>query len=179
MTNRCSRYRPGQLLLLLLCTIVAISSCTQERQPCLTPKIASLNLRFVHFAIDTAITNNSFQDTALPSAVFAPLTGSTINEVRYTTPSAYFTISLSPVSDSCTWLFQADTNATVQDTLQFYYKRKLQFLSNACGYSNFYTIDSVHASKSSGVIDSVIITNNSVTNDVNTRQLKIYIHPAF
>ena len=96
----------------------------------------------------------------------------------YRTPTAYTTLSLSSTTDSCQWIFKADSALTDYDTLNFYYRRQLKFLSNACGYTNFYTLDSVHVTKNKG-IDSIILTNNSVTNDVNTRQLKIYMHPDF
>lgn len=170
--------RSWPYILLLGMIVWLLPSCTQERQPCLTPKTASLNLHFVHFPVDTAINNNSTQDTALPSAIFGAVTGGNVKEFIYRTPSAYFTISLSSTADSCTWIFKADSAFTTYDTLNFYYRRQLKFLSNACGYTNFYTIDSVHTTNSTG-IDSVIITNPSVTNDVNTRQLKIYMHPDF
>jgi hypothetical protein len=167
-----------QYMVLLAVAVWLLPACTQERQPCLTPKTASLNLHFVHFPVDTAINNNSTQDTALPSAIFGAITGGTVQEFIYRAPSAYFTISLSSTADSCSWIFKADSALATYDTLNFYYRRQLKFLSNACGYTNFYTIDSVHTTKSTG-IDSVIITNPSVTNDVNTRQLKIYMHPDF
>lgn len=156
-----------------------LAACTQERQPCLTPKIASLNMRFVHFTADTAINNfNNAQDSALPRAQFIAMTGSGLEGKQYIAPTAYITLSLSPVADSCQWMVRADTVSTRPfDTMTFYYQRQLTFLSNACGFTNFYGIDSVKTTHSG--IDSVIITSRSVTNDVNTKQLKIYMHPDF
>lgn len=159
--------------------ILLLAACTQERQPCLTPKIASLNMRFVHFANDTAVNNfNNALDTALPMAQLVAITGTGLDGKQYTAPAANFTIQLSPVADSCQWMVRADTISTrPYDTMTFYYQRQLTFLSNACGFTNFYALDSVHTTHSS--IDSVILLNRSVTNDVNTRQLKIYMHPDF
>ncbi len=173
--------RSGSSLLLLILAGSLFISCSQERQPCLTPKIASLNLRYVHFTADSAIASNITADTALPKAIFTAITDSGNRSVIYIAPSAYFTISLSPAADSCKWAFIADsaslkTGASF-DTMSFFYKRKLQFLSNACGYTDFYSIDSVHTTQHH--VDSVIITNTSVTNDVNTKHLKIYMHPGF
>ncbi len=164
---------------LLLATVVACSglfSCNQERQPCLVPKTASLNIECVHFAADTATTTI---DTALPNAIFGALTNGGLKSVVYTTASALFTISLSPLADSCSWLVLTDsTYSTPPDTLNFYYTRQLQFLSNACGYTYFYTLSS--ATTTHNHIDSVLITNPSVTNNVNTtRQLEIFIHPNY
>ena len=181
MTNCMKSARSTAVLLGCMAIVFTwlAASCTQERQPCLTPKIASLNIRFVHFTSDTATANfNNAQDTGLPHAQFVAMTGSGLEGRQYTVPTAFFTISLSPVADSCQWMVRADTVSTrPYDTMTFYYQRQVTFLSNACGFTNFYSLDSVHTTHSS--IDSVILTNRSVTNDVNTRQLKIYMHPAF
>jgi len=175
------RYRSVLRLLYILLIISVFIACTQERQPCLTPKRASLNLRFVHFAADSSIVTNNFTDTSLPRAIFTSLGDSGNLSTLYLAPTAYYTISLSPVTDSCKWQFIADSTSLLSaanfDTLSFYYKRKLQFLSNACGYTDFYSIDSVRTTKIH--VDSVIITNTSVTNDVNTKHLKIFMHPGF
>ena len=169
-----------QLTLLLAVMFVGSAGCTQEREPCLTPKIASLNIECVHFPTDTATTTI---DTLLPAAGFGAVTDSGTRYVIYS-PSSNFTISLSSRVDSCRWLFSTDSAGfTTQqfDTLDFYYQRKLQFLSNACGYTYFYVLNSVKLLKNAGLsaIDSVLITNASVTNDVNVKQLKIFIHPDF
>ena len=167
------KYRLSQLLvpgLALMCVVYFIASCTQERQPCLTPKIASLNIECVHYPSDTATT---VLDTALPKAIFVALTDSGQRAVIYP-QTANFTISLSPVTDSCQWLMSTDSTTFPFNTLSFYYKRKLQFLSNACGYTYFYSLDSVHFTHGQD-IDSILITNSSVTNNVNTKHLKIYI----
>ena len=157
------------ILVVVLCCVFAVS-CTQERQPCLVPKTASLNLHCVHFLTDT---NTTVLDTALPRAVFGSMTASGDKFVYYTTLSSGFTISLSPVADSCSWLMTTDSLLQPFDTLNFHYQRKLQFLSNACGYTYFYSLSSVNTTHNN--IDSVLITNPSVTNDVNTKQLEIFI----
>ena len=159
-------------MILGIAVLFFIASCTQERQPCLTPKIASLNIQCVHFH-DTATTTS---DTALPKALLGAVTDSGTRFVIYNTPSAYFTISLSPVADSCKWLITTDSLNNAFDTVSFYYTRKLQFLSNACGYTYFYSLNTLQTTHNN--IDSILITNTSVTNDVNTRQLKIFIHPS-
>ena len=147
--------------------------CTRQRGPCLTPKVAGLNLEFTHYLTDTSTVT---KDTALPAAVFIAVTNAGEKEVIGGLYNSLFTISLSSVSDSCRWMVATDTLAHNKfDTLTFYYQRELQFLSNACGYTYFYNLDSVHTSHFN--IDSVHITNASVTNNVNTKHIKIYIHP--
>ncbi len=161
--------------LVVLCLCFAIASCTQERQPCLTPKTASLNLVCVHYPADSIPSATSMKDTALPKALFGALTANGAQYVYYKNISSNFTLSLSPDADSCSWVVSPDSLAHPLDTLNFYYQRKLQFLSNACGYTYFYSLSAVHTTHNN--IDSVLITNPSVTNDANTKQLKIFIHP--
>jgi len=157
--------------LLLLC--IGIAACTQDRDPCLTPKIASLNVECVHFPTDTSLAT---LDTALPLPYFGALTNSGIQLVKYPT-SALFTLSLSSNANSCQWLMATDS--TNFDTLTFYYQRQLKFLSNACGFTYFYNLDSVRYSNNYHNIDSILITNTSVTTNVNTEHLKIFIHPDY
>lgn len=150
------------------------AACTEDRQTCFTPKIASLNIHTIHFTSDTATVT---ADSSLPNAVFLALTADGPKGGYYPQQSS-FTISLSSVADSCAWYIAPDTAATAQhDTVTFYYKRRLQFLSNACGYAYFYDIDSAHTTHN--YIDSLQLLNRSVTNNVKTQHLQLYIHPAF
>lgn len=169
------QHRYKAVLLGVLCCIVW-AACTQQRQPCLTPKIASMNLECMHFATDTSLTA---VDSAPPSPVFVALTNSGPDTIPYA-KQANFTLSLSSDSTVCKWLFTTDTvnaKASYFDTLTFYYKRNLQFLSNACGYAYFYGLDSVHTTYK--MIDSVRITNAGVTNNVNIKHLQVFIRRGF
>jgi hypothetical protein len=153
---------------------LAMLACTQQRSPCLTPKIASLIIEAAHYPTDTATTTI---DTALPHAVFVAMPpGDTLRATIYNQQSQY-TISLSPDSTSCRWEFTTDSFKHSYDTLTFFYRRSLQFISNACGYTYFYSLDSVHTTHL--IADSVQILNSSVTNNVNTKHLKIFVHPDF
>ena len=162
-----------QLLLIAICSIVW-AACTQQRQPCLTPKIASLNMHCIHKPSDTA---TIFADTALPTTLLTAITNSGAQSFIYRNQNASFTLSLSSVSDSCKWAITTDTFGNHPDTLTFFYEHKLQFISNACGFAYFYNLDSIHTTHL--MIDSVQILNTSVTNNVNTKHLQIYIHPDF
>ena len=141
---------------------------------CLTPKIAILNIKTMHL---TDSNSTVFADTGLPAAIFGAVTATGLTELIYSRQST-FSISLSPVTNGCKWIFTPDSaGSPLFDTLTFYYQRELQFLSNACGYTYFYNIDSVKTTHFN--IDSVHITNTSVTNNVNTKHLQIYIHPDY
>jgi len=176
MRNRKWKYKSNSVIIMVLalCVVFGVASCTQEREPCYTPTIASLNIECVHYTSDTATT---VLDTALPKAIFGALTNNGVKAVIYP-QTANFTISLSSVANSCQWIMSTDSVAYPFDTLSFFYQRKLQFLSNACGFAYFYSIDSVHFTHNQD-IDSIQITNTSVTNNVNTKHLKIFIHPDF
>lgn len=170
-------------VLVVICGITGMG-CKQQRTPCLTSKAAPLTLETMHitYAGDTA-----FVDTALATAVFVALTNTRDTGLEYLQQQSVFNISLSPDTNYCRWLFTSDTSAGNRnfDTLTFFYRRDLQFLSNACGYTYFYSLDSVHVTHYSlltpqFVIDSVSISNASVTNNANTtKNLRIYIHPDF
>ena len=167
--------RTGKYLPVILALFaVAWLACTQERSPCLTPRIASLNIECMHHQFDTSTV---FVDSALPEAIFVPLTNTSNNAGTIYPKQSNFTISLSPDSTICQWLFTTDSTRTAFDTLTFYYERKLQFISNACGLTYFYVLDSLRTTHNN--IDSAHIINTSVTNNVNTKHLQIFIHPAF
>ncbi|MFI5196037.1 MAG: DUF6452 family protein [Chitinophagales bacterium] len=176
MIKRNKYLRNNDLLILIALCGIVWTACTQQRQPCLTPKIASLNIHCIHKPSDTATV---FIDTALPAARFAAFTGSVEKDFIYSSQSANFTLSLSSDADSCKWGISTDTSILNHnfDTLTFFYQRKLQFISNACGFAYFYNLDSVHTTTK--MIDSVHIINASVTNNVNTKHLQVYIHPDF
>lgn len=159
-------------LSLALCCVAAWSACTQQRQICLTPKTAKLSMNSLRFVSGSATP----VDTALPRAVFIALTDSGGLGKIYGQAST-FTVTLSPVADSCMWLFSTDSFVHGIDTLTFRYTRNLEFLSNACGYTYFYTLRTVGSTHTN--VDSVRIINQNVTNDVNTKHLQVYIHADF
>ncbi len=49
------------------------------------------------------------------------------------------------------------------DTVTFYYTSSVHFISNSCGYTNYYNLDSVHSTKN--VLDSISVVNPAVTNN--------------
>ena len=162
-------------ILLALC-IVVLAACTQQRSPCLTPKTATLNMETMHMATDSSLVP---VDTALPGAIFVALTQNGSDSFQYLSQSSQFVLSLAPVTNVCQWAFTTDSMKyhNLFDTLTFYYQRNLQFLSNACGYTYFYTIDSVSTTHNN--IDSLLLTNTAVTNNVATKHLRLYIHTQY
>jgi len=167
-------------IVLLLSLSIVWLACTQTRQPCAQPKTVYVNAACYHVVADTnkvAI----IADTLLPN----PIVG-VIDTAGYGVPYYIgyhnvfqFSMFLNPNSDTCRWFINTDSTFTASsfDTLTFVYNSKLQFLSNACGYTYYYNLLGVTTTKHN--IDSVILENTNVTSNVNVEHLKIYIHPDF
>ncbi|NCX95523.1 MAG: hypothetical protein EBX41_03775 [Chitinophagia bacterium] len=166
----------GLVFIVLVAWALVLGGCTRERLPCLTPKIGILRLQCVHFTADTA---TIARDSSLPQSLWIAAATGGYKGTLYGSSSA-FTLSLSAVADSAQWLFTPDT-ATLRyipmDTLTFYYNRRRQFISNACGFACFYTLNKIATTHHH--TDSVVLLNPDVTNDVSKKHIKIYIHPAF
>jgi hypothetical protein len=151
------------------------TACKQERQTCLTPRSAVLNVETMHIPSPGL----ALVDTVPPVPIFVPLATTPQPGILFPR-TATFTLSLSPDANVASWAFITDTAAAADvtpDTLTFFYKRNLQFLSNACGYTYFYNIDSLQSTHHN--IDSFKLLSTSVTNNVNTKHLQIYLHPNY
>jgi len=162
--------RKAAFILFICLLATCYISCTQERDPCLQPKIMLLRIG-AYQRVDTATT-----DTSLPHPFVAAIDfNDSIKAVNDgSAATSKFSVYLSPQADSARWLIWPDTALSVNtaDTITFYYDKSLQFLSNACGYTYFYNLHSVHTTNHS--IDSAVISNYSVNDDASKEHLKIY-----
>lgn len=166
--------KPGVYTWVLLVVLLAgIAACTQDRGTCFTPKTSTLTINSSHYKNPG---DTSFVDTALPNAVFAAMVDTSLKAKIYTR-SSNFTVSLSPTTEVARWLFTTDSFKQELDTLTFYYRRKLHFISNACGFTYYFTLDSVHTTHNN--IDSTRILNTDVSDNVNTKHLRLYIKPGY
>ncbi len=183
-------------ILLLSLTLVA-GSCTQQRQPCVEPILVSLRFSTwsTRTVVDSAVqpvtsTRVSF-DTILPYPVLGSVNALHDTSYRFISGGSFY-LFLNPNKDTCTWYLKQNSDSTIIDTITFYYTRKLQFLSNACGYTYYYNLTAVPSTPNlknniqqnpfdttRHRIDSIIIENPSVTNDVNVEHMKIFIHNPF
>lgn len=164
MTNR---------MRVLLCTVSAcilLYSCSkEERAPCLQPRTTVLLARSYHHAD----TGNAIRDTSLPNPQLRPLTdGLTQYIFGGQKRISAFTFTLSNIADSSRWIIRPDSAFAIEDTLTFRYQRQLRFLSNSCGYTNYYNL--LGASTTTNAIDSVIIKRPDITSDANVVNLNIY-----
>ena len=157
-------------LLAAALAILIVQSCSKEaRDPCLQPRTTVLRARTIH----RADTGTATPDTLLPNPQLRPLTFDTVQYVFGGIKRiANFTFSLSNVSDSSRWVLRPDSAVALEDTLTFYYQRQLHFLSNACGYTNFYNLDSVKTTRHA--MDSVQVMRPDITTDVNVENLRIF-----
>jgi hypothetical protein len=156
--------------LAIIFAVLLVQSCSKdERDPCLQPHTTVLRAHTLHHAD----TGTATLDTLLPNPQLRPLTGGTTQYVfGGVTRLSQFTFSLSNVADSSRWVLRPDSAFAIEDTLTFYYQTELHFLSNSCGYTNFYNLQSVTTTKHA--IDSAIIIHPDITTDANVENLSIY-----
>lgn len=141
----------------------------EERDPCLQPRTVTLKAGAYRPAADTG---TAVVDTTLPFVVFAPINGATA--LAFADASTW-AIPLSPQADSCRYVLFSDTTtgAVAPDTLTFRYTRRTQFLSNACGYTYFFTLDTVVST--TNAFDSLRLTTTlDVTNEADAEHIRIY-----
>lgn len=141
-------------------------ACNQERDPCLQPTTVSCRIRTIR-----PLTDSTVADTLLKNPLWVAI--DSLNGIQYPAGTAYFSLLMSPITDSCRYSLQPDTASIVKDTLTFYYKRKLQFLSNACGYTYYFSLLNINTTNH--LIDSVKINNADVNGNVNSPEhVQIY-----
>jgi hypothetical protein len=104
------------------------------------------------------LADTSFVDSLLPKPIWRAIDSGV--SFTYLEDVSHFPLLLSPLADSCRYALQPDSAIASFDTIQFYYTRRLQFLSNACGFTHFYSLDKVTTTRHN--IDSVKITNTDV-----------------
>lgn len=169
MTKR-YRYWIPVMLLISLCWL----SCKQERAVCFEPVNATLRMgAYQGVEVDTGII---IADSFLPKALIIALDTPRL-QVYAPTRANKFGLLLSPLADSTRFIIMADSvqiqTPALYDTVTFYYQRRLEFLSVACGYTYFFTLDT-RVRATNNYIDSVQVVNGNVTNAANVEHVKIY-----
>lgn len=149
----------------IISLLLVFAACKDEdeRDPCFEPKNIYLNAGA--YKADTVI-----RDTALPNLILGPVDSARF--LDFDANSRKFLLFLSPLSDSCRYYLQPDSGASLKDTLTFSYTRRLEFLSNACGYTYFFNLQQVRHTRH--LIDSVRINNFDITNNASTEHLRVY-----
>lgn len=152
-------------LFLPLLLVFAACKDEDERDPCFEPK--NIYLSAGAYRTDTGA---SVRDTALPNLILGPV--DSVRFLDFDANSRKFLLFLSPLQDSCRYYLQPDSGVSPMDTLTFLYTRRLEFLSNACGYTYFFNLQQVRHTRH--MIDSVRIASFDVTNNASTEHLRVY-----
>jgi hypothetical protein len=164
------------LLFIVLLVCIGWMSCKQERPLCFQSK--DVPLRLSTFQAAERDTGLFIGDSTLPNAWMAAIDTATRVMVNASGGQKDFNLYLSPHSDSTRFAIFADSLAKIggsrfaSDTITFYYERKLQFLSVACGYIYFYNLK--RARTTTNNIDSVIIIGAEVNNAPAVKHVKVY-----
>lgn len=155
------------LLPVVLIAAIFIASCGKVANPCLTPKTIVLKVG-MYLPADTGAAGKAYN---LPKAVIGLVDTPVI--FYSAAEASKFDLILNPSVDSVRWFIRPDSAIFAdQDTITFYYERKLEFLSTACSYTYFYNLLDV---KTSGLlIDSVKVTEKEVNTNVNVEHVKIF-----
>jgi len=147
-------------------------ACEQERDPCLEPRTVATQVS-IHTARETD-TGIMVVDSALPNAI-AKVLDSSYAFLYAAKGVNSFSFVLSPLVDSTSIVIIPDSAKQSKfdmDTVTFFYARRLQFISTSCGYTYYYSIyDKRYTTYN---IDSVLIVNGEVTNNVNVQHVKIF-----
>lgn len=119
-------------------------------------------------------TSSALKDTQLTQAVIR--FGSASSYFLSIDQSSKFALPLAQNNDTTELLFQPDTSAVPPspiDTLHLVYTRKPTFISTACGYRTYFTLQQVFTTHH--VIDSVILNQREISNDVSKEHLQFVI----
>lgn len=148
-------------------------ACDRQKDPCLQPIRAGMRIGvYKTVESDTGIVA---LDSLLPNVIVGALDSPTYFIFAGKNISKIDSVVLSPVSDTTSIFIQPDsarTSSFDKDTIRFYYTRSLHFISNACGYTTYYTINNL--SYTTWNIDSVNLINGNVSNDASIENVKIY-----
>lgn len=172
------------LFIMILLGCLGWASCEPKEPECYQPVNVTLISGFVGRdtvrIVDSATNTDTFQLQYTPRRLLSPgmyaldvdslysVIGSANGEDRLSVP-------LNPRSDSMRYRFMADTSRkAAADTLTFYYTSSVHFISNDCGYTNYYQLDSVHTTKN--VVDSIALVNNAVTNNQTNQARHVQLY---
>jgi len=170
----------------LLVLIVAFLSCETSGPECYEPVNVQARSVFVYAdSIDTVYTvetdtNSYLVDTTIfRSGDLFPLASSfeVIDVDSHIVVNGYGTSSvgvpLNALADSVRYRYRVDTGSTLYDTLTFYYNSLVHFISNSCGYTYYFTLNSVRSTNN--FTDSAVLSDVNVNNQGQSRHVLRYL----
>jgi len=153
----------------LLLLSLLFFACTPTNT-CLTPRTVALRAGFYKSVNDTSLV-----DSAVINANMLVSNGSSFSGINLKQSSA-FSLQLPQTADSLQLYFQSDSASVAPetiDTISLYFTRQLHFMSVACGYESYFTLQNVQTTHQ--VIDSLILRTAEVNGDVNQQHLRIVL----
>lgn len=167
-------------LLFLIPFIGILYSCSRSTDPCLLPKDALIKARFVKLASGS---DSAFVDTSFQRLRFNPINSTLPYDTTGNITGSSYLIALNSNANSASYELIPDVNdsSAQPDTITIQYDRYLKFLSNACGYTNFYNIKSIkgnfrNLSHLQQSVDSVVLVDPNVSTNGSVVNLRIYFH---
>lgn len=166
------------ILYLFIC-LCLMASCNPDTQECYVPKSVTVQVGFV--IIDTVIGKDSLlrdsiyvrtADTALNYPSLLSIGVDSVIKFQGAFRVSQLPVMLNPATPSISYRFQPDSTQAAYDTLRFYYTPKYHFISNACGYTYYYNIDSVSTTKH--LLDASAVKNREVTESAQNRHVEFY-----
>src|SRR5690606_18644482 len=122
-------------------------------------------------ARDTTII--SHYDTQMVAPYFRSLNVDSVVSIIGVRGTVVMPLPLNPDASFIQYLVVHDTaSMNVNDTLTIYYTPQVHFISNSCGYTYFYQIDSLQTA--TNLFDSTSLVDRAVTTKGNVRNILLY-----
>lgn len=160
-------------------------SCEPDEPDCYEPNNVRCNLAFVRKQLDAdtdtvqgrVIINytESFFDTFMISPRATLLQDSGAGLVITGINTNVLPVVLNPDKNHIAYKIQLDTTVPEFDTVDIFYHSTLHFISNSCGYTYYFGLDSMRSTYN--YLDSSYIFNPSVTNTASDLHVKLCLFP--
>lgn len=141
-------------------------SCSQDANTCLQPIDAALRVGAYKYA------DASHKDSLLPNPLVKVIGDSIKIWVQNQKNSSKFALTLNPKADSTKYSIQIDATNVSTDTIVLYYSRSLHFVSVACGYTYYFTINKIATTHHD--LDSIAINNVSINENATIEHVKLF-----
>lgn len=154
----------------LLFVLVALISACNNRTTCLTPKTVALRSGFYVMQNDTLQKDTLLVNSNVIIDGASSLFGFNLKK------ASKFQTSISPSANQVTMYFQSDSTSIepeTLDTIQAFYTSSLHFISTACGYEYYHTLNGVKSTHN--IIDTVKISFPELNGDANKEHLVILL----
>jgi hypothetical protein len=165
----------------LLCS-VGIYSCTKDQQCYIPSEVTAKMIYGKKRVVDTIITTDTsardtiwvyFRDSMMASPGMQTFEYDTNYAIYGQRGSSILPFTLDPDKTTMRYIIYADfNNINLADTLTIQYNSQLHFISNDCGFTYNYLIDTAYISYS--LFDSISILNKEVSSEGSKQHFRLY-----